>query len=639
MGDLDFVRQDVPFLPFLTGLAAWSLYRLAVDRIVRWWSPGFYHKLRGNYEKYLFFFGMLLGLIVKPIPLIGCGLAVWKTLPEDDIAGFRRPMNPFQQFCWGSRTAIYISELPHYLHVPEMVLHHLLTLLGMSMVAKFHISRRGLDLSLAALWSEIIYGLRNVLKWTGHLDTRPNLDWRLTFYGTLFLFVTRAPTTIAALAMIPANGLQGGPALVIAMAYGFHLAYIIRITYIRLKKIGVLQVEKSGVFRVQVGDRLNITSTTLLTGMAFASTQVSVVLLYSWKNTGLQPAGTSQLTNLMWSSLLAGAVGLAGSKLIAGFLQVFSRWHWASLLYTQCDLVMAASVLCLSRTIESSVNKPDVLFCLLLSSSLTKAIYQYASHLAYLQTKPQRPTRQPNPSRKTMNCSIINLCQYIVFVLLFATGRSSIAGAALKSFLVQMVVEAAANPTMTKTTTSICLGSLAALMTAWRFSLIETSQPAHHVELFDNQTIDSLLLIHEPSSLPHWFKFLLRDTLIVGGLYAVFSTTIDYLCNLEWNRMRIPGPPRLRTIGLVTVSGWIGYIVYLVSTGQTPEIQNKDFTAAEILAREPPICSLLLSWHFWAALSVSATVSTAIAHMWQSKVVGHKETPSEVIVESKAKEA
>lgn len=640
MGELDFPREDVPFLPLLAGLAAWSLYRIAVDRMVRWWSPGFYHKLRGNYEKYLFFFGMLLGLIVKPIPLIGCGLAVWKTPPEDDIAGFRRPMNPSQQFCWGSRTVIYISELPHYLHVPEMVLHHLLTLLGMSMVAKFHISRRGLDLSLAALWSEIVYSLRNVLKWTGHLDTRPNLDWRLTFYGTLFLFLTRAPTTIAGLAMIPANGLQAGPALVIAMAYSFHLAYILRITYIRLKKSGVLQVEESGVFRVQVGDRLTMTSTTLLTGLAFMSTQVSLILLYASRNTGPQPIGMPELIKLMWTSLLAGLVGLAGSRLVARLLQGFVRWDWTSLLYSRCDLAIAGSVLYLSPDFDGSIDKKNLLLCMVLSSSLTKAIYQYASHLACLQTNPEGSTQQLSSSRRSLNCSIINICQYFLFVLLFATGRSTMAGAALKTFLVQMVVEAAANSTMTKTTTGITLASLATLMTVWRYSLIEISDPAYRVELYDNQTTDSILFSNESSSLPYWVKFFLQDTFIVGGLYVLFSTTMDYLCNLPWNsRPRIPGLPRLRTIGLLTVSAWIGYIVYLVSTGQTPEIHNKNFTAAEIVAREPPVCSLVLSLHFWAALSVSATVSTAIAHMWLPKVVGREELPGEVVVASKAKEA
>lgn len=639
MGELEFSREDVPFLPFLAGLAAWSLYRLAVDRIVRWWSPGFYNKLRGNHEKYLFFFGMLLGLIVKPIPLIGCGLAVWKTPPEDDIAGFRRPMNPSQQFCWGSRTAIYISELPHYLHVPEMVLHHLLTLLGMSMVAKFNISRRGLDLSLAALWSEIVHSLRNVLKWTGHLEKRPKLDWSLTFYGTLFLFVTRAPTTIAALAMIPANGLQGGPALVITMAYVFHLVYIIRITYIRLKKSGVLQVEESGVFRVQVGDRLNINSTALLTGLACMSTQVSLVLLYSWTGTGLQPIRTPELTNLMWHSVLAGLVGLTSSRLIAGLLQASAGWHWVSLLYMQCDLAIAALVLCLSPAVDSSIDRKNLVFCMLLSSSLTKAICQYASHLACLQTKPQGSIQQPSSSRRTLNCSIINLCQYFIFVGLFATGRSSVASVALKTFLVQMVVEAAANSAMSKTTTGISLGSLAALMTAWRSRLIEISTPAYGYELYDNQTTDSLPFSHGPSSVPHWVKLLLQDTLIVGGLYVLFSTSIDYLCNLPWNKARIPGLPRLRTIGLLTASGWVGYIVYLVSTGQTPEIQNKHFTAAEILAREPPMCSLLLSWNFWAVLSVTTVVPTAVIHMCQPKGFGGEETQGEVVVGSKAKEA
>lgn len=639
MGELEFAREDVPFLPLLAGLASWSLYRLAVDRAVRWWSPDFYNKLRGNYEKYLFFLGMLLGLIVKPIPLVGCGLAVWKTPPEDDIAGFRRPMNPSQQFCWGSRTVIYISELPHYLHVPEMVLHHLLTLLGMSIVAKFNISRRGLDLSLAALWSEIVYSLRNVLKWTGHLDTRPNLDWRLTFYGTLFLFVTRAPTTVMALAMIPANGLQAGPALVIACAYGFHLVYIIRITYIRLKKSGVLQVEESGVFRVQVGDRVNLTSTTLLTGMAFTSTHVSLLLLYSWTNTGRGQVGVSELINLTWNSLLAGIVGVAGSSLIAELLQEFvRRWDWTYLLYMQIDLAIAASFMCLSPTVESSIDKRNLLFCFLLSSSLTKAVCQYASHLTSIQSKPEGSAPQLSSSRKTLNCSIINLGQYFIFILLFATGHSSLARSALNSSLVQLVVEAAAKSTRTKATTCISLGCVAVLMTAWRSSLIEISSPEHGFELYDNQTIDSVLFSRAPTSLPHWVKFLLHDTLVVGGLHVLFSTAMDYLCNLSWSRPKVPGFLSLRTIGLLTVSAWIGYIVYLVSTGQTPEIHNKNFTAAEILAREPPICSLLLSWHFWAALSASAVVPTAMAYLWQPKLVAEKDTLGEVVLESRTQE-
>lgn len=623
MRELDRSREDVPFLPLLTGLAAWSLYRLAVERIVRWWSPSFYNKLRGDYEKYLFFFGLLLGLMVKPIPLVGCALAVWKTPPEDDIAGFHRPMNPYQQFCWGSRTVIYISELPHYLHVPELVLHHLLTLLGMSMVAKFHISRRGLDLSLAALWSEIPASLRNVLRWTGYLNTRPDLDWSLTFYGTSFLFITRAPTTIMALAMIPANGLQAGPALVIAMAYLFHLVYIFRISYIRLKKCGVLQVEKSGVFRVQVGDRINITSTTLLTGLSFMSTQVSLVFLYSWNTEGRKPISTAETVNLMWNSLLAGIVGLVGSRLLAGFLQVFDQRTWRSLLYIPWDLAIAATVLFLTPTLESSVDKTNAFYCLLLSSSLGSAIYQYACYLARLQNKPEHTA-----SPMSLNRSIINIGQYFIFVFVFTTGYSWLGTAALKSFLVQKVVEAAANSTMTKTNTCISLVSLAVFMTAWRAILAGIYSQAYHSELFDNQTIDSLVFSHAPSSLQYWVKSLLQDILVVGGLHVLFSSTMDYLSTFPWDAAKIPRLPKLRTIGLITVSVWVSYIVYLVWTGQTPEDHNKNYTAAEILAREPPICSLLLSWHFWTALSVSAVVPTVIAHLWRPKlrVVGHQKT-------------
>jgi hypothetical protein len=628
-------REDVPYLPLLTGLAAWYLYRLAVEQVLKRWSPGFYHQLRGgNYEKYLYFLGMLLGLMVKPIPLFGCGLAVWQTPPEDDIAGFRRPMKPSQQLCWGSRTVIYISELPHFLHVPELFLHHLLTVLGMAVVAKFHISRRGIDLSFASLWSEIPFNFRYVLKLTGHLS--PALDWHINFYGTLFLFVTRVPTTIVAIAMIPASGLQAGPALVFAMAYLFHLAYIVRISYMRMKKCGVLQVENSGVFRVQVGDRLKVTSTTLLTSLSLLATQVSFVLLYSWSTTGGQPVGKSQLTNLMWNSALARIVGLVGSRLIAGFPQLFGGTIWVSLLYHQCDLLIAAIVLARAPFLETSLHGMeyvDVFYCLALSSSLSKATHQYAFHLARLQTDSEQAA-----SPKSLNRSIINIGQYLIFAFAVASGYLSLESAAVTSLLVQWAVEFAANSAVTKANTFASLASLVGLMTAWRISLAKISGNMYHFELFDNQTIDSLVFGQGTSSPPYWVKFLLQDASVAGGFYMFFSATIDYLCGFDWNKARIPGAPKMRTMGLLTVTGWLCYIVFLVFQGQAPEQSNKSYTAAQILAREPPMCSLLLSWSFWAALSSLAVVSTVLGHMWGPElqlkaVVDHQETSeSEALV-------
>lgn len=636
MDDFNFPREDVPYLSLLAGLAAWPLCRLAVDRIVRWWSPKFHSELRINYEKYLFFFGTLLGLLAKPIPLIGCGLAVWKTAPGDDISGFRRPMNPSQQLCWGSRTVIYISELPHFLHVPELVLHHLLTLLGMSMVAKYHISRRGLDLSLGALWSEIPFSLRHILKWTGYLQKHPNLDWRIVVYGSIFLFVTRAPTTIMSLAMIPASGLQAGPALVIASAYLFHLAYIIRITFIRLKKRGVLQVGGSGVFRVQMGERFNISSTALLNGAAFMSMQISIISLYSLANTGLAPVTTAGLVNLMWNSLLAGIVGLAGSRLIAALLQVFVPWDWAALLHWECDLAITGLVLLLSPTIDGSIDKTTVLCCLIASSTLTSAISQYATYLGCLQTKPPASSEQRATSRASLNCSIINLCQYFIFVSAIVTGYSSVAGAAFKTFLLQLVVEAASGSTMAKTSATISLGAVSALLASRLFDWNATASPAYHFDLNDNQTIDSAFFAKRQSQLPYWLKFILQDTVVIGGLYVLLSITTSYLCKVSRDKSRIPGLPRLRTLGLVIVGGWVSYIAYLVSNGETPEIQNRNFTAAQILAREPPICSLLLSWHFWAASTASAIIPTALAQL-QCPKVASPEISDEVALEPNLK--
>lgn len=43
------------------------------------------------------------------------------TPAADNIAGIHPPMNTYQEYCWNSRIVVYVSELPHYMRVPELL--------------------------------------------------------------------------------------------------------------------------------------------------------------------------------------------------------------------------------------------------------------------------------------------------------------------------------------------------------------------------------------------------------------------------------------------------------------------------------------------------------------------------------------
>lgn len=628
-------RDDVPFLPLLAGLALWPLSRIVAVYFVRWYSPDFYKYLKSDYERrYLFFFGLLLGLIAKPPSLIACGLAAWNTAPEDDIAGFRRPMSPSQQFCWGSRTVIYISELPHFLHLPEMVLHHLLSILGMGLIANYHGPRRGFDMQLAALCSETTNHLRSILKQTHYLKKRPNLDWYLQLVTTILLFFIRVPVIFIAIAMIPASGLNGRPGRICASPYLFYLVYILRSTYMRLRNSDILQHEDSGVFRLRIGNHFNVASTSLLTGFAILSTQMSVIGLYAWIKTEPIPATTAELVNLMCHSYFAVVIGLTGSRFIASFLQPVLQWQRLSSVYLQSGLVFAIIFLFLSPALDGEVDKEALVACVVLSSSLMKAVSQYASHLACIEAGAQSraeqngkgiaPRRAANciPSRASLVCSAFNLLQYVAFVFAVVSGYCSTGEAALGSFSVQLIIRSAVDSTFENTGSSmITIASLASIKTLWRLGRVVTSS-THLLDLSGNYTMEDIHPTTQPHTLLDWqvaLKFAIQDIITLGGFYLLVSATTTYLSTSRYSSKL--ALPRLRTVGLAALVAWLGYIAQAVANGEQPEFSNKAFTADEIVARQPPFCSLLLSWQFWVSITASVSLSTVAAHLWLPKTV------------------
>jgi hypothetical protein len=115
-------------------------------------------------------------------------------------------------------------------------------------------------------------------------------------------------------------------------------------------------------------------------------------------------------------------------------------------------------------------------------------------------------------------------------------------------------------------------------------------------------------------------KLALKDLLMLQGFYLLVSATTRYFSAARCS-FRFP-TPRLMTGALASLAAWLGYIGYLAWQGvENPVITNSEFTAAQIVARQPPICSLLLSWQFWVSTSASVSIPTAAAHLWLPKTV------------------
>lgn len=540
-------------------------------------------------------------------------------------------MNTYQEYCWNSRIVVYVSELPHYLRVPELLWHHLLILISMGAIAKWRGPHRGLDLALAALWAEIPESLRIVLRRSHYLDSHPRLDWHLAFWSPMIGFFTRAPTIILAMAMIPQSGLQGGPAFVAGSAYLFYLAYVFSLTYRRLKRAGILQFKDSGPFRLVFGHLFNINSTSLITGLEVLATQVSTLALYPWAQKDASHTHASELINITWNLVLAVVMAIAGSRLLVPHLQQVLHWSMLSSVYLHAGTLTAVSVLLLTPTLPLSVDRPTLVGCVILCSSLSKTASQLASRLV--------SAEQDLHSRASVVCGICNLG------LLGAAGVRIILGnpvldiafkAALLQLLIQLAVDSrASESTKPRLRATTGLLTTLAILTALKVMgpLKVSAMAALHVSGIETNTtmeatsIDLLRLTKLP--------FTNAQTTVLGAVKEFFNLSVMYVfyymlagyafctqlalspCGIKDIKRQVNCTTR--SIAPVCLGLWACCIGYYVSRGEIPENQNRHREPHLILAAEPPFCTLVLSWQFWASISASVVVSTAAAHLLQPR--------------------
>lgn len=254
-------------------LLIWGIVRLAIGLM----SPAWYDRLNSNATKRNFVIGAMIGLGFKFLTIPSCAVAAYMTAPEDDVSGIHPSMNIYQQVCWGSRGTVTILELGHFLHHRELVLHHMLILVGMSVIGHYNGPHRGFDLALGALVSEIPNSVFMIVKEFGLLSKHPTLKWALPLSSSILGFAFRIPAVVLAMAMVPTSGLRGGHAVIMLIAYLFYMSYVLNITWRRLKRAKVWRMIGDRNFYLRLHSRFIISSTSFYAGLITLGGQLSTL--------------------------------------------------------------------------------------------------------------------------------------------------------------------------------------------------------------------------------------------------------------------------------------------------------------------------------------------------------------------------
>lgn len=449
---LDFVDNKHLLRVAALVVAVWGVVWMGLG----FFQPAWFRRLHSSHIKRLFLVGSMISLGFRFVTIPSCALAVWMTPPEDDVAGVHPPMNIYQQTCWGSRGTVTILEIVHFSQNHELMLHHVLLLLVMSVIGIFNYPHRGFDLALGALLSEIPNSCFTVLKGFDLAGEYPVLALALPLCSAMLALIFRVPAIFVTMAMAPSSGQRGGTAVVTWIACLFYLAYVVHMACRGLRRAKVWLTEDGGGFRLRINEHCLVSSTSLYTGLVVLCSQASALALYSFVKTEPAPATTSELVGITWHSLPAGLVGLSLSHCVAVRVSRLLDHRWGLVTRVLTGTFTAVTWLCWTAGSRSAVDISVLAGCSVLGVFFTTALAQILA------------------------------------------------------------------------------------------------------------------------------------------------------------RVKMPG---LAVMGRWVIAAWVLYVGVLARVGGMPESQNKDMSVAQIVAGQPPICGLLLTWSFWCASALSFVLSLSVAHV------------------------
>ncbi|KAK5653371.1 hypothetical protein OQA88_9063 [Cercophora sp. LCS_1] len=396
-------RPEVPFVPFLVGLTVWAVVKYILEFAVRLLNPELYEDLKLDIRKrYDLYFGVWLGTMYKVISLTACGTALLTTAAGTDIPGLVRPLTVAEQWCWGCRAVIYVQELPTIASIPELIIHHLLSIAAMIGILNVNMPRRPLYLMWATLLSEFFANSRRLFKFHNRLS--PRLTWWFGFAMVVTVLGIRIPGAVVALMWSIRGGFNNVGVFVYVGSIIIYLLYMLKMTAWELDRLKLLIVNTTArPAHIVVADKWKIGLLGIATGIGLVSAELSALMVHE-SNRDHKPS-PAELQSLAWAALQAVAAGLLGAFLSAPLLRLTVKRRGMGVKAPRLSLrggfLFAALTLLLSPTVPEAVDKTVFLACMTLGFPLLDAFHQVGCYYAGGGGNPTGPSSPRSPSSPT----------------------------------------------------------------------------------------------------------------------------------------------------------------------------------------------------------------------------------------------
>ncbi|KAK3998297.1 hypothetical protein QBC44DRAFT_214817, partial [Cladorrhinum sp. PSN332] len=370
-------KPEVPFIPFLAGLTIWAVLKLTLEGFVRNFFPAFYEDLRLDIRrKYNFYFGTWMGTIFKVVSAISCGAALFTTPSETDIVGLVRPLNVAEQWCWGCRAIIYVQELPDITSVPELIIHHVLSIAAMIGILGYNLPRRQLYLLWATLVNEFVGNARRILKIHDRLS--PRISWWTALANSSLIWIFRISGAFVAAVWALQGGTRGISLFINIAAMLVYIIYMVKMTAFEFSRNKIFNIDPVEHSHLVIAEKWNLNLIGIFMGLGLACTEVSAMLIYELGGARVTSAG--DLHTISFVALQAAVVGLIG----AYFFPRLSKDTDKNLpkLSLHGGFLFAAATILLSPTLADTVNRTAFAACLMLSFPLMESVIRYGRSLA-----------------------------------------------------------------------------------------------------------------------------------------------------------------------------------------------------------------------------------------------------------------
>ncbi|KAK3939091.1 hypothetical protein QBC46DRAFT_231010, partial [Diplogelasinospora grovesii] len=301
---------DVPFLPLFAALASWSFLKIVFEFIVRRVNPAFYEDLKTDIrQKYEVYFGTWLGMVFKTIALTSCTAALFTTPAETDIYRLARPLSTAEQWCWGCRAVIYIQEMPHYAAIPELMIHHLMSVVAVVLLLGFKLPRRQIYLIWAGLHSELINNARRLLKM--HQLLTPRIKWWIHLAMGIAILLFRVSGCFLAIIWALQGGLSGLAIVVNGGCLAIYLAYMIKLTLWEFGRTSLFTLDRTSTEGVKlvIADTWKVSLCSIFLGIGLVCLQVATLLIYhAHRGEASSESDLQSIAFAMWLAVVAGLV-------------------------------------------------------------------------------------------------------------------------------------------------------------------------------------------------------------------------------------------------------------------------------------------------------------------------------------------